>query len=533
MESKSANRSQVTLQALLSQTAVNFPEKTAIIYDNQKFTYKELEEFSSRFACALIDLGVKKGDRVALFLFNSPQFVITYFGALKAGAVVTTINPLHSEREVEEQICDSGAQIIVVTDTLYRVVNKILHKTLLHNVIVTNVNIYSNMVNVKTDLNVQSLWELIKKNPSNPMLVLQLDPEVDLAVLQYTGGTTGVPKGVMLTHANLVSNARAFASWLNVTSKDVFLSVLPLFHVYGMTASMNTPISSGAEMVLLSKFDSAKSLQAIAQYQVTIFCGSPTMYARILESLEFKKCNLSSVRACISGAAPLPTYVQEQFIQARVFLVEGYGLTEASPITHCTPISTLFDDIKIGSIGVPLPGTEARIVDLETGNRVLLTGEKGELTIRGPQVMRGYWQRTEETLQVLKDNWLRTGDIAYVDKDGYFYIVDRKKDLIKHNDYSIYPRELEKILYAHPDVKLCTIVGKPDQSTGETIKAFIVLKENSKITNTKKEEILEFVNSKTATYKAIKEIEFLQDLPISSSDKIVKRALNYNQSTDM
>jgi long-chain acyl-CoA synthetase len=522
-EGKCLSRSHVSLQAILSQVAADLPEKIAIVYGSQKFTYRELEEFSSKFACALVELGVVQGDRVALFLRNSPQFVIAYFGALKAGALVTSVNSLHSEGEVKWQLCDSGAQTIVVLDVFYPIVEKIRDQTALKNVIVVTTDIYSKTVDNKISLDVLDFGNLIKKDSYKQSLDLMFNPDEALAVLQYTGGTTGTPKGVMLTHSNLVSNARSFAAWLKGTSEDVFLSVLPFFHVYGMTTSMITPVSLGAEMVLLPKFDPVKSLQAIAHHKITIFCGSPTMYSILLANTEFKKCDLSSIRVCISGASPLPAHIQKRFIQAGVFIAEGYGLTEASPVTHCTPIDTSIDVIKIGSIGVPLPDTETRIVDLETGRKVLAAGERGELAVRGPQVMFGYWQRPDETAQVLSDDgWLLTGDIAYVDRAGYFFIVDRKKDLIKHKDYSVYPIELEEILYKHSSVKFCAVVGKQDLLSGEVPKAFVVLKEGVKISNS---ELLEFVNCNIAAYKAIKEIEFCQELPISSSDKILKRAL--------
>lgn len=517
------NSPQVSLQSILSQAATVLPGKTAINYGgSQRVTFQELDELSNKFACALVALGVLKGDRVALFLWNSPHFVIAFFGVLKAGAVVTAVNPLYKERELEEQLCDSGAQTIVVLDSLYPIVEK-LGKALLKNVIVTGVDTYSNAVNVKASLNVLSFWDLIIKERScKQPIVSQFGVAGDLAVLQYTGGTTGSPKGVMLTHGNLLSNARSFGSHLEGVSRDVFLSVLPFCHVYGMTASMITPINLGAEMVLLPKFDAVKSLQAIEQYRVTVFCGSPTMYAMMLTSSGFEKHDLSSIRVCISGASPLPAQVQRGFLRAGVFLVEGYGLTEASPVTHCTPISRSCGSVRIGSIGVPLIGTETRIVDLETGRKALPTGEPGELTVRGSQVMQGYWQRPEETAQVLKDGWLQTGDIAYKDKDDHYYIIDRKKDLIKHKGYTIYPNELEKILQEHPDVKHCTIIGKPDKLTGENPKAYVVLKDCVKMTAQKGEELLEFVNRQTASYKAIRGLEFCQELPISSSGKILK-----------
>jgi len=513
---------QVTLQAVLGRAVKNFSEKIAITYGNHIFTYYEIDEFSSSFAGALVNCGVEKGDVVALFLQNSPQFVIAYFGVLKAGAVVTSVNPLYMEREVEWQLCDSGAQTIIVLETLYPIIEKIVDRTLLKNVIVIGLNVGSKISHIRTSLNVLNFGDLIEKGVyRHPGL--QFKPEEDLAVLQYTGGTTGVSKGVMLTHTNLVSNALSFASWLKGTSRDVFLSVLPFFHAYGMTSSMITPISLGAKMVLLPKFDPVKSLQVIEQCRVTVFCGSPTMYTMLLAVLEGKKYDLASVRVCISGASALLPHVQERFMQITgCLLVEGYGLTEASPITHCTPVDRGMDMVKVGSAGVPLPGTEARVVDLETGCNRVAVGERGELSVRGLQVMQGYWRRPDETARVLCGGWLLTGDVAYMDSEGYFYIVDRKKDLIKYKDYSVYPRELEEVLYEHPAVKLCAVIGKPDVLAGEIPKAFVMLVDGVKVT---REEIMEFVNGKVASYKAIGEVEFCKELPISSSGKILRQSL--------
>jgi long-chain acyl-CoA synthetase len=523
------------LQVILSRAAESFPEKIAIWYGDQKFTYGELERFSIRFAVALANLGVKRGDMVAVFLFNCPQFVVAYFGVLKVGAVVTAVSPLYREWEVERQLCDAEAQTIIVLDSLYPIVEKIRDRTRLKNVIiVTGLDFHLSpttptpVVGVN-GVGVLGFGELIKKDVvSDSRVDLQFNSNDDLAVLQYTGGTTGGSKGVMLSHSNLVSNVLSFASWIKGSSNDVFLTVLPFCHVYGMTTSMNVPISLGAEMVLLPKFNPIKSLQAIEKYRVTVFCGSPTMYTALLVKGDFEKHNLSlsSLRLCISGASSLPAQVQKQFMQITgCCLVEGYGLTEASPVTHCTPVNMPIKEgeNKVGSIGVPLPDTEARIVDLETGYKTLPAGEIGELTVRGPQVMRGYWRKPKETAQVLREGWLFTGDVAYVDLEGYFYVVDRKKDLIKCKDYSIYPRELEDVLYKHPAVKFCAVIGKSDVLTGEVPKAFVVLKEDTKITEA---EIAEFVNSKVADYKAIREIEFCKKLPTNdTTEKILKRTL--------
>ncbi len=520
---KHLNNPQVPLHAILSQTTEKYPQKTALTYGEHKISYAELDLFSSQFACALADLGVVKGERVAVFLPNIPQFVIAFFGALKSGAVVTTISPLHRELEVEFQLCDSGASAIVALDSLVPIVEKVKEKTQLKNVIITGLKEFGNEKTLaQTSPKALNFKRIIEKAPSKPMN-LQFNPDVDLAALQYTGGTTGTAKGAMLTHTNLVSNALAFAAWTKSTKDDVFLAALPLFHIYGMTTSMTTPISLGAEMVLLPKFDPPKVLQTIERDMVTVFCGSPTMYTILLANPELEKHDLTSIRVCISGASPLPPHVQRRFMQVTCgFLAEGYGLTEASPVTHCTPVDKSMKTVKFGSIGLPLPDTEARIVDLETGQKTLAVGEKGELAVKGPQVMLGYWQKPDETALVLRDGWLFTGDIAYMDEDGYFFVVDRKKDLIKHKDYSVYPRELEDVLYEHPAVKLCAVIGKPDPWTGEVPKAFVLLKEGTKTTA---EELAEFVNGKVAPYKAIREVEFRSELPISGAGKVLRREL--------
>jgi len=284
---------------------------------------------------------------------------------------------------------------------------------------------------------------------------------------------------------------------------------------------LTVPVSLAAKMVLMPKFEPAKTLEIIQRHGVTVFCGIPTMYSTLLDSPELCKYKLTSIRVCISGASSLPAQVQEQFMQITAgLLAEGYGLTEASPVTHCSPVDKNL--VKVGSIGLPLPDTEARIVDLETGKRTLGVGETGELTVKGPQVMKGYWQRPEETALVLRDGWLMTGDIAHMDKDGYFYITDRKKDLIKTNGFSVYPRELEDILYEHRAVKLCAVVGKPDARVGELPKAYIVLKEGVTVSA---EQIMAFVNDKVAPYKSIHEVEFRKELSMSAAGKVLRRLL--------
>ncbi|MCW4029832.1 MAG: long-chain fatty acid--CoA ligase [Candidatus Bathyarchaeota archaeon] len=511
----------VPLSGLLEANAKNFPDHVAIAYCANTLTYAQLDILANQFANALSTLGAKKGDCVALYLPNIPQFVISYFGALKIGGVVTTISPLHREREVEYQLCDSGAQTIVTLDSLFPIVEKVREKTPLKNVITTGLNDYDTQTSPSPSLpNTFSFRQLLLE-ASSSHTSLKFDPAVDLAALQYTGGTTGTPKAAMLTHRNLVSNAVAFAATIKGTSQDVFLTALPLFHIYGLTTSLTVPISLGAKMVLLSKFEPVKTLTTIQQEHVSVFCGVPTMYTMLINYPDLGNYDLKSVRVCISGASALPPQVQRSFMEVTGgFLAEGYGLSEASPVTHCSPVDKALA-LRVGSIGLPLPDTEAKIVDAETGVP-LGVGQRGELAVRGPQVMAGYWHRPDETAQVLRDGWLLTGDIARIDADGYCYIVDRKKDLIKYKDYSVYPRELEDLLYEHPAVKQCAVVGKPDPKTGEIPVAYIVLKDGVSATA---EEIKGYVNAKVAAYKAIRDVVFLDALPLTAAGKVLKRAL--------
>ena len=520
---KNIKYSAVPLQRVLQKTAENYPAQVAIVYDGKEITYAQLDSLSNQFAHALAKLGVTKGDRVAIFLPNAPQFIIAYFGILKVGAVVTAISPLHREREVEYQLCDSEARTVIALDSLYAIVDNVWAKTKLKNVIVTSLEGASETASISSKPNVWTFQQLLKEAPEKPLKV-EINPQEGLAALQYTGGTTGTAKGAMLTHTNLVSNALMFAAWIKgATAKETFLTALPLFHIYGMTTSMTVPISLAAKMVLMPRFEPAKALETIQKHRVTVFCGVPTMYSVLLANPELGKYDLTSIRVCISGASPLPPQVQKRFMEVTGgFLAEGYGLTEASPVTHCTPVDRTMKTVKVGSIGLPLPDTEARIVDLVTGETTLKQGETGELAVKGPQVMKGYWHRPEETALVLRDGWLLTGDIAKMDKNGYFYITDRKKDLIKYKDYSVYPREIEDVLYEHPAVKLCAVVGKPDPVAGEVPKAFIALKEG---TAASAEEIMVFVNGKVAPYKAIREVEFRKELPISSAGKVLRRLL--------
>jgi len=528
---------EIPLSDLLKNTAESNPNHAAIVYFDKEMNYRELNLASDRFATALADLGVKKGDKVALFLPNIPQFVISYYGAIKIGAIETAISPLYKEREVEHQLNDSEAETIVVLDILYPILQKVLDKTKVKRIIVTSLKEY--MPSAKAFLgsllkkipshkverkpNVYFFQELQSKYEANPPKV-NIDPNEDLVALQYTGGTTGISKGAMLTHMNLVSNAVACDAWLRGTKGgETFLTVLPLFHIYGMTTGMNAPIFLAGKMVMLPRFDAVGTFQAIQKQRVTVFCGAPTMYAMLLAHPDLKKYDLKSIRFCISGSAPLPPEVQKKWMEVTGgVLVEGYGLTESSPVTHCNPLDKSMKTVQVGSIGLPWPDTDAKIMDIETGEKELGLNEDGELVVKGPQVMKGYWKMAEESASVLRNGWLYTGDIAKMDVNGYFYITDRKKDLIKYKGYSVYPREIEDVIYEHPAVKICAVIGKPDPVASEIPKAFVVLKEGKTATE---EEIKQFVNSKVAPYKAVREVEFRTELPMTLVGKVLRRVL--------
>lgn len=525
------------LSDMLKRSAEKYPDNTSAVYFDRKISYRELNLAVDKLATALSDLGVKKGDKVALFLPNIPQFVIAYYATLRIGAIETAVSPLYKEREVEHQLVDSEAETIVVLDMLYPIVENVMKKTKLKRIIVTNLREYMSYITavmgsllgkiplnkVERGRNICFFQELLRASEANPPKV-EIRPDEDLAALQYTGGTTGISKGAMLTHMNLVANAVACDAWLRGTEgKETFLTVLPLFHIYGMTTGMNAPIYQAGKMIMLPRFDIISTLKAIQKHKVTVFCGAPTMYSMLLSHSDFGRYNLKSVRFCISGSAPLPPEVQRKWMDATGgVLVEGYGLTESSPVTHCNPLDRSMRTVKVGSIGLPWPDTTAKIMEMETGERELPMGEVGELAVKGPQVMKGYWNMAEETTSVLRDGWLYTGDVGKMDEDGYFYITDRKKDLIKYKGYSVYPREIEDVLYEHPAVKLCAVIGKPDTVSGEIPKAFVVLKDG---TTTTEEEIKNFVNEKVAPYKAIRELEFRKELPMTLVGKVLRRVL--------
>jgi long-chain acyl-CoA synthetase len=524
----------VTLSEALKQSAQTFPDNSAIVYFGRRISYRQLDEMVDRFATALQDLGVKKGDRVGIQLPNIPQFVIAFYGALRVGAICVACSPLYKARELEHQLNDSGTEILICMDTLYPIVQQIRERTKLRNVIATSPRDYlppllrtlSPLKGVKSHEcpGAIDFLSIMKKYGPNPKPVA-VEPD-DLALLQYTGGTTGVPKGAMITHRNLIVNASQCEVELPIRRGiDIHLTALPLFHIFGMTCAMNAPVLTGTTMLMIpDPRDLKATLDAISKYKATIFCSVPTMYVALINAPDIKKYDLSTVRACLSGAAPLPMEIQKKFEQLTGGrLVEGYGLTESSPVSHVNPL----DDPKKnrpGSIGIPVPDTDAKIVDLETGTKDLKPNEVGELTIKGPQVMQGYWNKPDESKNTLRGGWLYTGDIAKMDEDGYFYVVDRKKDMIDVSGLKVWPREVEEVLYEHPAVNEAAVVGVPDAYRGETVKAYVTLKPGyqGKVTQ---EDIIKFCREKIATYKAPRLVEFRDSLPKTLVGKILRRTL--------
>lgn len=526
----------VPLHQLLINATKKYPDQNAILFYGKGMTYRELDEETNRFAQALLKLGVRKGDRVAVMLPNVPQCVIAYYGALKIGAIVVMTNPLYVERELQIQLADSGAETIVALDFFYPRIEKAKQGTALKNIILTSVRdklpwllslLYpikakkeGQWIHVEKRPPIYDMMEIMKQAPSDPPNVQVT--ETDLALLQYTGGTTGIPKGVMLTHKNMAANAIQCRHWMPTLEEgnEVFLAVVPFFHVYGMSACMNLSIYLGTTLVLLPRFVTKDVLHTIQKTRSTIFMGVQAMYVAINNFPDVKKYDLSSIKVCISGAGPLHVEVQRQFeALTGGKLVEGYGLSEASPVTHANPIH---GKRKPGSIGLPFPDTEVKIVDIETGTQPLPVGEVGELIVQGPQVMEGYWQKSEETNAVLRNGWLHTGDMAKMDDEGYFFIVDRKKDMIKTRGENVYPREVEEVLFRHPKVKDAVVVGLPDSFAGEKIKAYLILKEGE---NATAEEVLTFCRTELSKFKVPQEIEFRKELPKTIIGKVLRRVL--------
>lgn len=527
---------EATIPGLFAQTVKNFPEAPATVYFGGRMRYRRLGELAARFAAALAALGVKKGSRVAIILPNLPQYPIVHYAVLQLGAIAVPTNPLYVERELEYQLRDSGAEVAIALDLLFPRLEAVRPHTALREVIYTGIGEYlpllkrllyplkakreGRWVNIPPQAHTLLFSETIKKKfPAPPRVDVRPD---DVAILLYTGGTTGISKGAVLTHRNLVANLVQVKSWFPDIrpGKEVTLAALPFFHSYGMTSCLHMSMYIGGANVLIPRFEVNMVLRALAQHKVSLFPGVPTMYVAVNNHPQIKRYNLKSVRACMSGGAALPLQVAKKFeeVTGGARLVEGYGLSETSPVTHCNPIT---GERREGSIGLPLPGTEAIILDPDT-HEPLPPHQVGELAVRGPQVMQGYWNMEEETRLAMNEGWFLTGDLAKMDEDGYFYIVDRKKDMIIAGGFNIYPREIEEVLYNNPKVKEAAVIGAQDPYRGETVKAFIVLQEGHQATE---EEIIAYCQQYLAKYKTPKLVEFREQLPKSMIGKVLRRVL--------
>lgn len=513
----------------LRASTSKYPSKVAIVFKGFEIMYKELDALSDKLATGLHDLGVRKGDRVALFFQNSPQYIISFFGALKAGAIVVPCSPLFKERGLKYQLNDSGTETIITTKEQYPIVDTITSETELKRVIVASLkDCAPPLLNSVRDIeegekhhDTIDFVDFISKYDANPPK-FDMNPREDVAVLCYSGGTTGVPKGCMLTHYNLIVNQIRHATWCRLREgKEVSMIFLPMYHIMGLSECMCSAVGMAWKIVLLERYRADEVINAINEYRPTIFYGIPTVYIALLNHPDIKKCDFSSIRLCLTAASAMPFEIRMRWRRLTgLSLMEGWGLTEASPNLVYTPAG----DERPRFVGIPGPDTEVRVVDMEAGTRTLSPGECGELIGRGPQIMKGYWNKPEMTKEALRDGWIYTGDIGYMDEDGRVYFVDRKKDVIKVSGYQVWPFEVESVLIEHPAIEEVAVIGVPDPYRGEHPKAFIVLRElyEGKVTE---EELIKFCREKLAAYKIIREVEFRRKLPKSPAGKILRRAL--------
>ncbi|MCL4453543.1 MAG: long-chain fatty acid--CoA ligase [Candidatus Thermoplasmatota archaeon] len=529
---------EISIYQALVNSAIKYSDRTAIDFMNTKISYRTLKAEVDTIASGLDGIGIKKGDKVAIMLPNIPQYITYFFAVLKLGGIVVQVNPLYTTREIKYEMEDSGCNVIVTMDEFVQKAMP-LYPSIIGKIIAVRVkdylpplisNIYA-LSNIRKNTKVVPDKNIIiSKRPvsiRDTGRTAQINPEQDAALIQYTGGTTGEAKGAVLSHRNLISNAYQVIETLPEAYKEktTYLSAIPFFHVYGMMTAMLTPIIQGSTIILVPDPRNTKMiLSAIEKKKPTAFPGIPAMYHSLINYSNINKYNLKNVKICISGASSLPVELQKQFEKLTgSILVEGYGLSECSPVANVTP---LVDEDRakyrrLGSVGLPAPDTYERIVSLEDGISDMPVGEQGELLIKGPQVMMGYWNRPEENKKVLENGWLHTGDIARIDKDGYVYIVDRKKDLIIAGGYNIYPREVEDVIYENPKVSECAVIGIPDEHRGENVKAVIV-KKDSTLTE---QEVIDFCRERLAVYKIPRIVEFRDSLPLTLVGKIDKKQL--------
>ena len=499
---------------LFAASVARQPDRTAIVFRHQRLTYRELDTLSNALAHALLRLGVVRGDRVALFMTNRPEYVIAFLALAKMGAVVTPLNPAYREAEVRYQLADAGARALIVHEALYPIVAAVRAELPeLRHVLYAGTEVPAESVD---------FYAAMRAAPPTPPPDSWIDPVHDLLALPYSSGTTGLPKGVMLTHRNLLCNHLQCVAAGRISTTDTVLIFLPFYHIYGSMLT-GAALVAGATQVIMERFDLAESLALAARYGVTLYYAVPPVVLTLAGAQsETLGRAFAHVRYVMSGAAPLaPELAHRAAAVTGAAFLQGYGLTEAAPLTHLSPV----DDPSLviaESIGVAVPDLEDRIVDLESGARTLGPGEVGELVVRGPQVMQGYWHAPEETARALRDGWLYTGDVARRDAHGYVTIVDRKKEMIKYKGFGIAPAELEATLFEHPAVADCAVVGKPDAEAGEIPKAFIVVRGGATL---RAEDILEFVAGRVAGYKKIRAVEFIDAIPKNPSGKVLRRVL--------
>jgi long-chain acyl-CoA synthetase len=529
----------IPVHQMLEDTAKKYPHTPCTIFNGAKISYEEVEKLTDQLAAGLASLGVRKGDRVGIFMPNTPQFVLAYFGILKAGGVVVATNPLYSKREIEHQVNDAGIEIMLVMSNFYNIIKEVQPKTKIHTLVVTNIKEYLPPIlaflfgltqekkrGFRVDLAKEDIWfkDLITRFPPKDRPKIDFESD-DVALFQYSGGTTGISKGAIGMHRNLVANAYQMNAWMvdSVDGGETVLMAIPLFHAYGMVAGMLFAISVGAAMVMIPNPRDLDDLLSNAEkYKVTVFPGVPTLYNAINNHPDVKsgKYDLSSIKACISGSAPLMRETKVKFeglTGGKLF--EGYGLSETPTATHCNP---MYGENRPGSIGLPLPDVDCRIISLDDEVTVLPPDEIGELVVNAPQVMKGYHNMPTETVNTLRDGWLYTGDIAKMDEDGYFYIVDRKKEVIKPGGFQVWPREVEEVISSNPKVLEVGVAGIPDAYRGESVKAWIVLKPGETATE---EEIRQYCKENLATFKVPTEVEFRDELPKTTVGKVLRREL--------
>jgi long-chain acyl-CoA synthetase len=526
----------------LTESAAAFPDQVALIFQGYSVTFKELDEMVGKFAAALKDFGIQKGDSVAILLPNVIPCVVAYYAILRIGGIVVFNNPLYSDRELEHQFTDSSAKFLITLDLLVERMVKLREKTDIKTIVYTSIGDYLPFVkrllfplvakkkglakDVSPAPDLHAFKDIMARyTPDTTQADVTMD---DVAMYQYTGGTTGVSKGVILTHGNISCQIQQIEAWFPEFDKgaEIMLGALPFFHVFGMSVSMNLAVRLAWTNVLVPKPQAEPLLEAISKFKVTFAPLVPTMYIGILDHPDLEHTDLTSIKGCFSGSAPLPVEVINKFEKKTgSIIVEGFGLTESSPVTHVNPFR---GRRKVGSIGVPLPNTECRIVDLEDPTREMPVGEPGELLMRGPQIMKGYLNKPEETAKTLTDEgFLCTGDVAKMDEDGYFYIVDRIKDMIISGGYNVYPRDIDEVLYEHPKIVEACAVGIPHPKRGESIKAFVVLKQGQTMTE---KEVIDYCAERLARYKLPVAVEFREELPKSNVGKILRKDLRKQQA---